>query len=589
MKIVIAKTAGFCMGVKRAVDLALEYASKTENGIKTIGPLIHNSQTIDMLKQRGVTTHNENEPLNEKSTLLIRAHGIRPEIQKCYTDGGHVIIDGTCPKVKTVHKAIERFKNQNYSIIITGDQGHAEVIGLLGYAKEAGFLVQTPKDIDSLPEMEKICIVSQTTFDSMLFDEIAEKVKEKYKSSEIIVKKTICSATALRQAEVAELAKQVDSMIVVGGKNSANTQRLAKISQGSGTPTQHVENEKDINWDTLNGCDSVGITAGASTPDWMIKRIADYLQVTHSKKKRSFTNTMLHIMDIFSNLNLFVALGAVAIYYVSCDLQNLQFSFHGASLSFLYFFTMYLWNSLVSIESTQHHGISRYTFYRAHVKLLFRITAICIGMLLVGCFFYNQVLFYLMSISTLVGSVYHKTIIPKNFRRFFHYKNLKDIPASRDLFVALAWGTVLTFSPQAINGKWQLLGPVTVATFFWIFTLAFLRSLIFDLRDIEGDRIMGRETLITIVGEKQARTAIHFIMWLCAALLFFPVLIKTNAHQSHKSMRFLFQIPTLFYVSLFVNLNPKIRQRRSALFSLLADGLFYFAGLGAAIATFCIH
>jgi len=590
VKVVIAKTAGFCMGVKRAVDLALEHASKAENGIKTLGPLIHNSQTVEMLKQRGVTTLNEDEELNESSTLLIRAHGVPPEIQKNHTDKGHKIIDGTCPKVKTVHKTIERFKNQGYSIIITGDQGHAEVIGLSGYAKEAGHLVQTPDDIEKLPEMSKICLVSQTTFDRTLFDQIADAVRAKYKNSEIIVKKTICSATDLRQTEVAALAKQVNSMIVVGGKNSANTKRLAKISRECGTPTQHVETEKDINWQALSGCDIVGITAGASTPDWMIKRIADYLQFTDSKQKHSLKNTILHIMDIFANLNLFVALGAVAIYYVSCYLQNFTFSIHGAALSFLYFFSMYLWNSLASIESTQHHGISRYRFYRAHFKILLWISGISITTLLTGSFFYNKSLFYLLLIATLAGSAYHMTFVPKKLRSFFHYKNLKDIPTSRDLFVALAWGTVLTFSPQVLNSSFELLRPVTIATFFWIFTLAFLRSLIFDLRDIEGDRIMGRETLITIVGDKRARKAIHLIIWFCATLLlFFPALMGMSAYQNQRTIRFLFQIPTLFYVSSFVKWNPKIRQRRSALFNLLADGLFYLAGLGAALSVLIIH
>lgn len=588
MKIIIAKTAGFCMGVKRAVDLALEYSGKNPEGIHTLGPLIHNKQTIEVLKLRGVNTLDESKHLPDHSTLLVRAHGVPPSLQDRYKSE-HTIIDGTCPKVKTVHKVIERFRAQGYKIVITGDEGHAEVIGLLGYAGDAGYLVQSNDDIAKLPDFDKVCLVSQTTFDRSLFDIIADKVRERYVSSDVVVKKTICAATDQRQAETEILAKQADALIVVGGKNSANTQRLAKIGLDCGKITQHVETEDEIDWEAISQCETIGVTAGASTPTWMIKKVYDYLQFMSQTRKRSVRNTILHLVDIFANLNLFVSLGAVAVYFASCYLQRFPFSFYGATISFLYFFSMYLWNSLASIEKTQHHGISRYHFYHAHKKQLYTIVTGTIIATLGFCFFYSASLFYLMLFATFAGLAYHMSIVPRVFRTILHYGTLKDIPTSRDLFVALAWSTVLTFIPQVLSSAFTI-SILSVALFTWIFILALLRSLIFDLRDIEGDRIMGRETLITIIGEKRARKVMLLMIWICfAALLVIPLFLGFSVYKSNTALQFFFQIPVLFYTFAFVTWNARIGQNRTVLFNLLTDGIFYLAAAGAGVASLVLH
>ena len=589
MKIITAKTAGFCMGVKRAVDLALEHASRSETGVLTLGPLIHNNQTLEMLKQRGVVELTNDIGLQKKSKLLIRAHGIPPKAQQHYSGREHEIIDGTCPKVKTVHKVIERFRGQGYRIIISGDEGHPEVIGLLGYAGDAGVLIHSIEEVEQLPVYDKVCLVSQTTFDRKLFDEIAAKVKEHFAASkDVAIKKTICSATDLRQTEVAMLARQVDALIVVGGKNSANTQRLAKIARDSGTPVQLVETEREIVWEKIADCRMVGITAGASTPNWMIKRVEDYLHFMDQTRKRSLPGLIWHLLDIGANLNIFAALGAVSACYASSFLLRLPFTIGGAIVAFLYFLSMYLWNSLASIESMQHHGISRYRFYRAYRRQLIIMAGVSILTLLAISFLLKKELGYLMLFASLAGSAYHMTFMPRRIRALFRYKNLKDIPSSRDLFVALAWGTVLTALPHLLNDT-ALNMPVSFATFIWIFILGFLRSLIFDLRDIEGDRIMGRETLITIVGEKRARKALQVLIISCFfALLLFPAFLGHGAYRKQNTVQFLFQIPVLLYILAFVKINPNIRQNRNALFNLLADGLFYLAGLGAFLASLVI-
>jgi 4-hydroxy-3-methylbut-2-enyl diphosphate reductase len=455
------------------------------------------------------------------------------------------------------------------------------VTGLLGYAGSAGHLICAEEDVAALPDLERVCLVSQTTFNRALFDRIAARVRARFGENNVVVKKTICAATETRQSETEVLAKQVEAMIVVGGRNSANTTRLARISQDCGTPTQLVESEDEIDWKTIAHCKAVGVTAGASTPNWMIKRITDYLQFMDRTQQYTPYNIVRRSVDIASNVNLFVALGAMAIYYVSCRLQGLEFTWCGGILALLYFFSMYLWNSMTSLETTQHLGLSRYRFYDEHRGLLFALAGISIAVLLTISFLMGKKLFLLMLFATVAGSAYHVTIVPKIMRQLLRYKNLKDIPASRDLFIALAWSTVLTFIPLAMSGAWSIT-PLVVVCFGWIFILAFLRSLIFDLRDIEGDRIMGRETLITIVGEKRARKAMYLIIWLCVGLcIAVPWIAGLETYRPRSDLRFLSQIPALLYAAFFIKWNPRLKSSTPVLFNIMADGLIYLAGFGA--------
>jgi 4-hydroxy-3-methylbut-2-enyl diphosphate reductase len=585
MKIIVAKTAGFCMGVKRAVDLALENAGRIPHGITTIGPLIHNRQTLDMLRERGVAELGVEGAARPTDTLLIRAHGIPPLTQRRFVERGHPIIDGTCPKVKTVHRVIERYRELGFLIVIAGDEGHAEVVGLLGYAESAGRLVHSTDDIAALPDAQKVCLVAQTTFDRTLFDRIAQAVHARYAGCEVVVKKTICAATDARQAETETLAKQVDAMIVVGGRNSANTKRLADIAAAAGAVTQLIETETEIDWNAIASCKSVGVTAGASTPNWMIKRVTDYLSFLDRSRRHSLPSLFSQLFEAAANLNVFLALGAVAVYFLSCRTQGDPFCASGAILSFFYFLAMYLWNSLTSLETTQHLGISRYRFYHRYKSLLLFLAGAILIVTLGVSFFSGRSLFLLMLLATVIGSVYHVTIVPKPLRRFFKYYNLKDIPSSRDLFIALAWSTVLTFIPQATRSSLTI-SPLAIVCFVWIFILAFLRSLIFDLRDIEGDRIMGRETLITIVGEKRAREAIRLMIASCAVLLIaLPWFLSGATGRCRIMLLFASQIPALLYAGFFVGWNPRLKSTMPAVFNVMADGLFYLAGLGALLTS----
>jgi 4-hydroxy-3-methylbut-2-enyl diphosphate reductase len=586
MKIKIAQTAGFCMGVRRAVDIAVDHASQHNGKVLTIGPLIHNNQTLETLRERGVEILKDNEKIPASTKILIRAHGIPPNLQKQFEGKGHIIIDGTCPKVKTVHKVIEKYKSLGYRIVITGDKGHAEVTGLLGYAGDAGILIQTPDDADSLPKIDKLCLVSQTTFDRRTFDSIAERLGEKFKDSDLVIKRTICSATDRRQEETRQMAKTVDAMIVVGGKNSANTLRLANISAECGTPTQHVETPEEINWDKIANANIIGITAGASTPSWIIKRVVEHIQFLSETKKWNFKTVFWKLAGLGVNLNLFVSAGAVCLYYFSCAILGHYFTWPEASIVFMYILSMYLWNSLMNADHMKHLGLNRYQFYRAHNKTVWTLALISIALLLWQSMLLSRNLFLLMLFLTSAGCIYHFTIVPPSLRKFIRYRTLRDIPTSRDLFVAIAWSVLITLISGTLHRN-LFENTNTFPVFAWIFLLVFFRSVLLDLRDIEGDRIMGRETLVILIGEKKARSIVEIILWIslgCLILFSLTTAAALNNFLNTASVTLLLQTPAVIYSIILFRNSRKISLNRSSLFSLLADFQFFLSGAGAWIA-----
>lgn len=268
MKIIIAKTAGFCFGVKRAVDMAFKTAKKKQKGIFTFGPIIHNPQVIEKLKQEGIL------PIEDITTpgikdIIIRTHGIPLQIMDRISEAGFNIIDATCPFVKKAQHYAKLLREEGYQVIILGDREHPEVQGLMSYAGDDAIVVDSES---ALPKIKhNVGIVVQTTQPVEALKKLFGKVIEQAKN--VKVYNTICNSTALRLKETAAMAKKVDIMLVVGGKNSANTTQLAKLCRSLSVPTYHVETDAELIPEWLNNVKSVGITAGASTPDWIIEAI----------------------------------------------------------------------------------------------------------------------------------------------------------------------------------------------------------------------------------------------------------------------------------------------------------------------------
>ena len=265
------------MGVKRAVDMTLDILDKKKGPIYTYGALIHNPQVVELLKGKGITVITR-EQIPEKGTVVIRAHGVTPELEKELKDSGLTLLNATCPYVVKVQKIIQKYYNDDYCILIIGDKGHAEVESYLGYAKDKGIVLDSLERVKSVPIDKRLCIVAQTTQDISRFNGIVEHVKKRVSDVEVKVHNTICSATSQRQEEAMRLAEEVDLMIVVGGRNSANTIRLVEKCKEVGCKTVLIENGDELSMKEIEGIGHIGVTAGASTPQWVIDDVVNRLE-----------------------------------------------------------------------------------------------------------------------------------------------------------------------------------------------------------------------------------------------------------------------------------------------------------------------
>lgn len=270
MEILVAKRAGFCFGVKRAIDMA--FALSKKEGVYTFGPLIHNPQVIEKLRERGIDVTDDIER-DDIRTLLIRTHGIPFDLLKKTVAAGYDVVDATCPFVKKAQHYAKLLRKEGYQVVILGDREHPEVKGLMSYAGRN--VVITDGETLS-PLKKKVGIVVQTTQPIERLKRLLGVVIQQ--SKEIKVYNTICDSTALRLKETEELAKNVDAMIVVGGKNSANTTQLAHLCKSLNIRTCHIETADEMRKEWLREVNKVGITAGASTPEWIIENVKKRIQ-----------------------------------------------------------------------------------------------------------------------------------------------------------------------------------------------------------------------------------------------------------------------------------------------------------------------
>ncbi len=275
MQILLAEHAGFCFGVERAIKIVEDTATDRDN-VVTLGPIIHNPQVVEKLKRKGVdATENIANITNEK-TVIVRSHGIPKEVQRNIKERTPNLVDATCPFVKKAHGAAATLSDESYDVIIFGEKDHPEVEGIISYVEGRYFVVSSCEDVKQIPKLNKCGLIAQTTQNMEIFSCIKRELKEKCNELKII--NTICNATTLRQEAAKMLAKQVDLMLVIGGKNSANTTRLFKICSEICQKTYHIETKDEIELSYFDGVDKIGITAGASTPKYLIDEIIEFIK-----------------------------------------------------------------------------------------------------------------------------------------------------------------------------------------------------------------------------------------------------------------------------------------------------------------------
>ncbi|NLP14612.1 MAG: bifunctional 4-hydroxy-3-methylbut-2-enyl diphosphate reductase/30S ribosomal protein S1 [Clostridium sp.] len=272
MEIIVAKSAGFCFGVSNAVKTVYNLLENQKDSIYTFGPIIHNPQVVEFFESKGVKAVDDIDNIDNEGHIVIRAHGVTPEIYEKIYNKGLILEDATCPYVKKIHTLVKEKYEEGYRIIIIGDKKHPEVIGINGWCNNSAHIVNSAKDAEELTESdEKVCVVAQTTITKETWQTTNEVLKNKFKN--ITKFDTICSATSKRQNEAEEIAKQVDIMIIIGGAKSSNTQKLYDICKKHCDYTYKVETIGDIPPVDIKKIKKIGISAGASTPDWVIEEV----------------------------------------------------------------------------------------------------------------------------------------------------------------------------------------------------------------------------------------------------------------------------------------------------------------------------
>ena len=560
------------MGVRRAVDIVLEIA-RHGNGhhIYTYGPLIHNPQTIELLKSRGITpVDSVNQiPDQKNAILIIRAHGIAPDERKIIKESDIRIVDATCPKVGYVQAIIKKHSAMNYTVVIVGDKEHPEVDGLLGYTGGRGITIGTPEDVYKMPLLSKVCVVAQTTQDSEDYKNIVEKIKDLYPHA--IVFNTICSSTEQRQAEVIDMSREMDAMFVVGGKNSANSRRLADLAAKQNTPTFHIETSTEIGNINLDPYDRIGVSAGASTPNWTIDRVLDRISEGQNRKLKK-VGSLLNFWMLAIKTDFYSALGAGCLSLACMVLQNIPISISSIMIASFFTYAMHVLNRLISRKPPVGFiGSFREETYLRHEKFYLYSAIVCVVASLALALSIGIIPFTVLFVMAFAGILYNMKIMPVGWR----FQSLKDLPGSKNIFMAIAWGVVTAVIPSW-NKDYSIHSGLIIA-FVFTFGAVFIRSAMSDILEIQSDKLIGRETIPVLFGKTPTITLLKII-----SLILLVLLIISNPAGWTSSLSF-YLISCILYIWICFQLCDRKSGFSGAVMEGLLETSYIIVGLSVLV------
>ncbi len=525
MRVILANTAGFCMGVKRAMEKVLAIARDRAGPIFTYGPLIHNRQVVEMLEARGVCARTDFDDV-ETGTVLLRTHGVPPEVVSKLRAGGLRVEDGTCPRVLTGQRSIAKHSAEGYSVVIVGDREHDEVAGLAGHAAGPCHVVGSVQEARDVPLDDRILVVAQTTFGRSLFDEIVGVLRARKPDVEVV--NSICMATTERQGEARELAQRADAVVVVGGFHSANTRRLAEVARSTGTPTYHVEIPEQLDLDAVTECGTVAVTAGASTPSWITSAVLERLRSVRQPASRGSLPVRLSggLARLVIDGNLYVAAGAAALTYAVTKLLGLElpgFWRHWCLMAaaFGYIFSAYSLGRRAESKAGGSGVSRRGAFFQAHPRWMSAAAMLFSAVSIAALVPFGWVAVALLAVSYAMALAYAALITSRKrwgLSATGLVPFLRNIPASKDILAAGGWMAVTALVPVVAAHGTLTSYPVALVAGF-VFGLAFIRSVMLDFSDVMADRLLGRDTLPALIGPRPARALLAVVACALAAML----------------------------------------------------------------------
>ena len=512
MIVKLARYGGFCFGVKRAFNIVLR-AAKENGRVFTFGPLIHNPQAVSLLEKKAVTVLSSVDEVSCGDVVVIRSHGVSPDVIEELKSRGALIEDATCPRVKRVQRVVEKSAKDGYLVVIVGDKGHAEVKGLLGYARGRGVVVSSVEDVSSLPTDAPLVVVGQTTLTQDFYQKIVDAIRECNRNARVY--ETLCLSTQERQNEVRALVKEVDAVVVVGGYNSANTRRLYEIAVSSGKPTFHIETADELSEQDFEGVEVVGLAAGASTPRWIIEGVKERLEGIGQAHISLLQLPVFKEIGFFlQEANIFSALAASGLALFSASILGVKDIFLFPLIAFLFVLGMHI---LVDIHDWRGFEImdpDKMEFYDRNSFLLYPLFILSFALMVPILLQVGVLQFILTSFVVLLGVVY----ILWGQKRFPF--------VGKDIALALGWGFVIAVLPIL-----KARVPVTIAVFVLLFSfiVSFVRSLAFSLVESEADSVLGRKSIPSLFGKKIARGILLVSEIVLLAILIFYALFIKNA------------------------------------------------------------
>ena len=533
------------MGVRDAILRIVKELNDTDEEIFVYGPLIHNPQTVDILGRRGLNTIHELENIDDK-LIAIRTHGVPIERLREIRRRSRRHLNLTCPRVSRVQGLIKNYSRQNYYTIIVGDEDHAEVIGLKSYAVSGVSVISDPRQIKAIPRAERYIVVSQTTQDRERFDLIVKRLRDALEN--LIVFNTICDSTHNRQSDIAQgIERGIDGLVVVGGKASANTQRLARMGSECGVRTFHIETEAELDAADFRDVGHVLVTAGASTPGWIINNVMERLYEIKYTNSPFFTNILIKAMGFILRANILSAVAAAFFALFAQGYAGAKPDYPLAAISMLYIFSMYTLNNYFDLDFLTVRNPVKYAMIKRHKNLLAPLAVASLVASLYLMVSYNAYAIALYILSVVLGSFYSSrafksAIASLPFQAPKRLYNLKNIVST------FGWVISTTVIPLvALRAEWGIfLAPVAYSL-----ALVFLRNIALDIIAFQGDLIFGRETLPTLIGVKKTEVFVLLIV-LASALLFAWQTIQRAGY-----LHLLYLAAMLYMVLVFLKISSK--------------------------------